>query len=154
MRKGQGGSEKNFKKVLDNSYTTCYTKNVKKGKVVNTMAKKPTKRELFAEIRALIPADRNDLIEFVDNEVDLLNKKNASHSNKPTERQKENADLIPVIYEGMVEGKQYTVSDLIAELPALAELNTQRVTPILGKMVKEVLVTSEKVKGRTYYTKI
>lgn len=118
------------------------------------MANKPTKRERYAEIRTLIPEDRTDLLEFIDNEVELLNKKNASHSNKPTERQKENADLIPVIYEGMVEGKQYTVSDLIAELPALAEMNTQRVTPILGKMVKEVLVTNEKVKGRTYYTKI
>lgn len=118
------------------------------------MANKPTKRERYAEIRALIPADRADLLEFIDNEVELLNKKNASHSNKPTARQQENAQLMDPIYDGMVANKKYTVSDLIAEIPALAGMNTQRVTPILTKMVNNVLVAREMVKGKAYYTKI
>lgn len=144
---------KKVKILLDKSYTTCYTMYVKKGKVVNTMANKPTKRDYFARLRVLAE-NEPDLVEFIDHEVELLNKKNASKSGKQTERQKENAGLQDVIYGAMAEGKKYTVSDLIAEVPALAGMNTQRVAPILTKMRENVLVSREVVKGKAYFTKI
>lgn len=117
------------------------------------MTNKPTKRDLFAKLRVLAENDP-ELVSFIDHEVELLNKKNASKTGKQTERQKENADLMTVIYDAMETGKQYTVSDLIAEVPALTGMNTQRVAPILGKMKDNVLVTREVVKGKAYFTKI
>lgn len=117
------------------------------------MANKPTKRDYFAKLRVLAQ-NEPELVEFIDHEVELLDKKNASKSGKQTERQKENAGLQDVIYNAMAEGKQYTVSDLIAEVPALAGMNTQRVAPILTKMRNNVLVSREVVKGKAYFTKI
>lgn len=117
------------------------------------MANKPTKRERYAQIRALI-ADHPELVEFIDHEVALLEKKNASKSTKQTERQLENASLMDVIYEGMETGKQYTVSDLIAAIPALEGMKTQRVVPILIKMRENVLVSRSESKGKAYFTKI
>jgi CRISPR/Cas system CSM-associated protein Csm5 (group 7 of RAMP superfamily) len=125
----------------------------KKGKVVKPMANKPTKRDYFAKLRVLAENDP-ELVAFIDHEVELLTKKNSSKSGKQTERQKENSDLMTVIYNAMESEKQYTVSDLIAEVPALAGMNTQRVAPILGKMRDNVLVTREVVKGKAYFTKI
>ena len=106
------------------------------------MANKPTKRDYFARLRVLAQ-NEPELVEFIDHEVELLDKKNAS-----------NASLQDVIYNAMAEGKQYTVSDLIAEVPALAGMNTQRVAPILTKMRNNVLVSREVVKGKAYFTKI
>ena len=117
------------------------------------MANKPTKRDYFARLRVLAQNDP-ELVTFIDHEVELLTKKNASKTGKQTERQKENSDLMTVIYNAMETEKQYTVSDLIAVVPALAGMNTQRVAPILGKMRDNVLVTREVVKGKAYFTKI
>lgn len=117
------------------------------------MANKPTKIDRFNQILPYI-SENADLVAFIENEIELVRKKNAKRSDKPTKRQSENTDLMPIIYDSMIAEKQYTVSDLIAEIPALDGLSTQRVTPIMTKMVENVLATKETVKGRTYYTKI
>ena len=117
------------------------------------MANKPTKRDLFARLRVLAENDP-ELVKFIDHEVELLEKKNASKSAKQTERQLENASLMDVIYEGMETDKQYTVSDLIAAIPALEGMKTQRVVPILVKMRENVLVSRSESKGKAYFTKI
>jgi hypothetical protein len=130
----------------------CYNEGTKKGKVI-PMANKPTKIEQYNKILPYI-SDNAELVAFVNAEIENVRKKNARRSDKPTARQAENEGLMPVIYEAMEAEKQYTVSDLIAEIPALNGLSTQRVAPIMTKMVENVLVAHEKVKGKSYYTKI
>ena len=93
-------------------------------------------------------------IDFIKNRIEQTAKKNAKRSDKPTKKQTENANLMSIIYDAMETGKSYTVSDLIAEIPALAGMNTQRVTPMVTKMRENVLVSREVVKGKAYFTKI
>lgn len=117
------------------------------------MTNKPTKIDRFNQILPYI-SENADLVAFIENEIELVRKKNAKRSDKPTTRQVENESLMSVIYDAMEQNKKYTVSDLIAEIPDLNGLNTQRVTPIMTKMVNNVLVSRETVKGKSYYTKI
>ncbi len=115
--------------------------------------KEPTKKDRYEQILTYV-ADNAELVAFVNHELELLAKKNASKSAKQTDRQKENADLMTVIYDAMENAKQYRVTDLIAEIHELNGMNTQRVAPILKKMCDNVLVTREVVKGVAYFTKI
>jgi hypothetical protein len=117
------------------------------------MANKPTKKEQFEKILTYVANDA-ELVKFINHEIELVTKKNASKSAKQTERQAENANLMDVIYEGMQADKQYTVSDLISEIPALNGMNTQRVAPMLKKMRENVLVSRSESGGKAYFTKI
>lgn len=117
------------------------------------MANKPTKKEQFEKILPYIK-DNAELVKFINHEIELVTKKNTSKSTKQTERQLENAGLMETIYEGMQADKQYTVSDLISEIPALNGMNTQRVVPMLKKMRENVLVSRSESGGKAYFTKI
>ena len=83
--------------------------------------KKPTKKELFAQLRELAEdAERQDLIDFVDHEVELLNKKTTNK--KPTKEQQANALLKDEIVETLnTIGTAVTISELFTKAPVLAE---------------------------------
>ena len=75
------------------------------------MEKKMTKRDYFGELKKLV-ADRTDLVEFIDHELELLDKK--ASSSKMTKTQVENEGLMENILEKMVElGSPITVTDLV-----------------------------------------
>ena len=85
---------------------------------------------------------------------DSIAKKNASRTNKPTPKQKANAELMTEIYEAMEGGKAYTVTEIGQLVPALADAKVQKVSALVTKMRENVLVAREVVKGRAYFTKI
>lgn len=114
---------------------------------------KLTKRDYFNQIRALV-ADNAELVAFIDHELELLTKKNASRSSKPTAKQLENASLIEAIYNAMEVGKSYTVTDLMNFVPELSGLKVQKVSALVTKMRNNVLISREVVKGKAYFTKI
>ena len=70
-----------------------------------------TKRESYAKIREIIK-DNAELVAFVDHEVELLDKKNSTKSNKPTQKQKDNEVLKETILTAMATDKAYTVSEI------------------------------------------
>lgn len=117
---------------------------------------KMTKRDYFNAIRAILAEDnKNDsLVAFIDHEVELLNKKNATRSTKPTKTQVANANLADEIYNAMEDAKSYTVADVKALVPELEDANPQKVTALLTKLRKEIRVSREVVKGKAYFTKI
>ena len=91
---------------------------------------------------------------FLLHEMELLQKKNASRSTKPTAKQMANAELADEVYEAMGDGKSYTVAEIKAMVPALADANPQKVTAILTRMRGELRVSREEIKGKAYFTKI
>lgn len=91
---------------------------------------------------------------FLLHEMELLEKKNASRSTKPTAKQVANATIADAIYDAMQDGTSYTISDIKALIPELAEANPQKVSAIVSKMRKEIRVSREMVKGKAYFTKI
>ena len=79
---------------------------------------------------------------------DSVAKRNAHKSDKPTKAQIANAELADSIVATMESGVDYTCSD-IGKL--MGGLNPQKVAPIVTKLVKSGLLTSDKVKGKTVY---
>jgi hypothetical protein len=115
--------------------------------------KKVTKREKFEMLKALSEVKANPMLtEFIDHELELLAKKNASEK-KPTAQQVANAGVADAIYEGMVEGTLYTITDLIKQVPACAELTNQRVSAIVRGMIGTKVERVEE-KRKAYFRKI
>lgn len=114
---------------------------------------KMTKRDYFNAIRALV-ADNAELVAFVDHELELLDRKNERRSTAPTAKQIANATLIETLYSAMEDGKAYTIEDIRALSPDLADAKPQKITALVTKMRNSVLVSRDVVKGKAYFTKI
>lgn len=106
--------------------------------------KKMTKREMFEQIKNsynLTPAE----VAFIDHELELLAKKNASEK-KPTAQQVANEGLKSVILNVLTEnGGLMTITDIQKSSAALADLSNQRISAIVRQMVG---ITVERVEDK------
>lgn len=106
--------------------------------------KKMTKREMFEQIKNsynLTPAE----VAFIDHELELLAKKNASEK-KPTAQQVANEGLKSVILNVLTEnGGLMTITDIQKSSTELAELSNQRISAIVRQMVG---ITVERVEDK------
>lgn len=112
---------------------------------------KLTKRDYFARILSYAHDEDKP---FILHEMELLEKKNASRSNKPTAKQVANVDLMNAIYEGMSADVQYTATELNKQIPALQGLTINKVNALIRGLKLDGRVRREEVKGRAYFTKI
>lgn len=115
-------------------------------------AKKMTKREMFE----MIKANHNlsaDEIAFIDHELELLAKKNSAEK-KPTAVQVANEGIKAGILNGMEIGKKYTITDLMKEIPACAELSNQRVSALVRQLVTDGAVERTEEKRKAYFHKV
>ena len=115
------------------------------------MANKKTKREYFNELRVL--ANGNDeLITFIDHEIELLNKKNSAER-KPTINQLDNAKIKKLIKEN-IGTNRYTITEMIKALlggTEWAEITCSRLTAICTQMVEEGDLVRDVNKRKAYY---
>lgn len=112
---------------------------LKHQKGIDTMANKVTKKDNFNALRALaLAAENADLVAFIDHELELLAKKSANRSTKPTARQAENTEIKTKIVSVMETGKAYRCAEIKAMIPALAEgEGTQRTARLCNDLVSE-----------------
>lgn len=111
------------------------------------MEKKMTKREVFAEIIAqhdLTPVQKATL----EHEIELLEKKSGANR-KPSAKQVANIEFGDKMFEEMEVGRAYKCS----ELAKIYEVNPQKISPILKRLVGENKVSREEVKGVALFTK-
>ena len=113
--------------------------------------KKMTKADYFKQIMANYPLTEDEK-SFVEHELELLAKKNSAEK-KPTAQQVANAGVADAIYEGMEDGKLYTITELIKEVPACADLTNQRVSAIVRGMIGTKVERVEE-KRKAYFRKI
>ena len=113
--------------------------------------KKMTKADYFKQILANYNLTDEEKA-FIDHELELLAKKNSAEK-KPTAQQVANAGVADAIYEGMVEGTLYTITDLIKTVPECADLTNQRVSAIVRGMIGTKLERVEE-KRKAYFRKI
>jgi hypothetical protein len=124
----------------------CYNKYTNKGnnpkskiKEIDTMAtvKKMTKKDYFNTLRS-IPAVQADpaLVEFIDHELELLAKKNSAEK-KPTAQQVANAGVAEAIVAHLQAdpARLFSITELIKEVPACADLTNQRVSAIVRGLI-------------------
>ena len=113
--------------------------------------KKITKREMFEAIKARLTDEAE--IAFIDHELELLAKKNASKSSKPTKRQEENEGIKEAILDAMEEGVGYQVGSIVKLVAEVADLSNQRVSALMKQLLKDGKVTREEVKRVAFYKK-
>lgn len=113
--------------------------------------KKMTKADYFKQILANYNLTDEEKA-FIDHELELLAKKNSAEK-KPTAQQVANAGVADAIYEGMVEGTLYTITDLIKTVPECADLTNQRVSAIVRGMIGTKVERVEE-KRKAYFRKI
>ena len=113
--------------------------------------KKMTKADYFKQILANYPLTEDEK-SFVEHELELLAKKNSAEK-KPTAQQVANAGVADAIYEGMAEDTLYSITDLIKQIPACADLTNQRVSAIVRGMIGTKVERIEE-KRKAYFRKI
>ena len=113
--------------------------------------KKVTKREMYARILAHL-TDENEKA-FIEHEMELLAKKNATKSSKPTATQTANEGIKAEILGAMEAGKPYTVSELMKAVPSLSGTSNQKASALVRQLRDEGLVLRTEEKGKAYFTK-
>ena len=128
--------------------------------------KKMTKREKFTILLCHLQNDFSldtkiegvpveELIEFINHELDLLAKKNTSATGekKLTATQVANEGLKSDIYAHMAEkpNRMFTIAELIKEVPACAELSTSKVTAMMTQLIKAKKVERITDKRKSYF---
>ena len=112
---------------------------------------KMTKKDYFNAIRAIV-IDNEELVAFIDRELELLNRKSSS-KRKPTERQIENESLKNLIIETLMRNDTLmSIPELQDNIPELADLKTQRVSALLIALRKEKKVKRTYIKKVAYFS--
>ena len=115
--------------------------------------KKMTKREKFEMLKALSEVQANPMLtEFIEHELELLAKKNASEK-KPTAQQKMNEGLKQTIIDVLTEnGGLMTVTDIQKSCMELSELSNQRISALLRQLKDDKVVNRVEDKRKAYFT--
>lgn len=119
----------------------------------NKTEKKLTKRDHFNALLNIPAVAENDaLVEFINHEIDLLNRKNSAEK-KPTKAQQENEVLKQKIVECMEPGRLYTISEMLKEFPCCEGLTAPKVTAIFTRLlIPEGVAVNTKDKRKSYYS--
>lgn len=116
------------------------------------MANKKTKKELFGEVREIVEREgRTDLIEFVDHELELLNKK--ANRTGTTKTQKENEGIKEKIIEALVRiATPVSITELQEQDEEMAQYSNQKISALLTQLIKEEKVVRNKDKKKSVFT--
>ncbi len=115
------------------------------------MEKRITKRMQYTDIIEMAKlANRLDIVEFCEHEIELLDKKSVRNATTLTKTQKENLETVEVIYNTLQElDKPASIADLMSANATLANLSTQKISALLKKLVdsNRVVKVTEKNKA-------
>ena len=112
--------------------------------------KKMTKRDYFTAILEKYPLTADEKA-FVEHELELLAKKNAS-DRKPTAQQTANEGIKTAILDGMTSGRFYTVTEIQKEILKGEELSNQKVSALLRQLKDAGLVVKTEDKRKSYFS--
>ena len=119
------------------------------------MEKRITKKDNFMRLIELVEGanveNRNDLVDFLNHEIELLNKKKASGAK--TKTQKENEVLIETLYNALVEiGRPVTITELQGEKAEIGTLSNQKISALMKKLVDTNRVNKSIDKKKSYFS--
>jgi len=113
------------------------------------MEKKITKKEMFTEVITLAQAnDRQDIVEFAEREIELLNKRNSADSKAKAKKAEENAALADKVVEFLASSDEGMAALSIA---TEVGVSTQKIAPILKTLVSEGRLTVTEDKRKKFY---
>ena len=111
--------------------------------------KKMTKKDYFNVIKELV-IDRQDLVDFIDHEIELLSKKSSKVA--PTKTQVENEKIKEKIVATLVELNRYaTITDIQNANIELADLSNQKISALLKQLVDTNVIEKMIDKKKAYF---
>lgn len=110
--------------------------------------KKLTKREHFEAIKAKYPLTEDE-VKFIDRELELLAKKNASGERKPTATQKENEVIKGAILDVLADGEARTVTDILKGLDG--DFTNQKISALVRQLIADGKVEKTVDKRKSYF---
>lgn len=114
--------------------------------------KKLTKKEKFAMIKEYIQ-DNEMLMEFINNEINLLNKKASSSAKSKT--QVENENIKEVIVNLLKSTSlQYTITDFQNAFEEMKDYSNQKLSALFTQLYKENKIERIVDKKKTYFKAI
>lgn len=116
-----------------------------------------TKREYFAEIRTILENagthDYDPYLEFIDHEVELLNKKNSA-PRKPTAKQIANETYKARILAGMGDEPMTASAITKAVFADEPDVKVQKVSALLKQLVEDNALIKTVEKRVSYFSKV
>ena len=116
------------------------------------MEKRITKRDNYNELRGIaIELGREDLIKFIDHEIELLDRK--ANRTTLTKTQKENIEITEVIYNVIAKfDEPATLAEIYEDETLSSNYSTQKVTALINNLVKAGRVIRTENKNKSYYS--
>lgn len=110
------------------------------------MENKKTKKDYFNELLAIeVVANNEDMVKFINHELELLTKKNTDH--KPTKAQEENVKLLNVIFSELGNFEKGATVTQLTKVSSLAGYSNQKISALLKKLKDDGKVERLEEKG-------
>lgn len=108
-----------------------------------------TKKEMFAEVIAVATeVGREDIVEFANKEIELLNKRNSKESKAAKEKAEANAKLMDAIVAAVADSDAPVRT---MDIAAAVGISPQKATPLIKALVAEgKLVEAVEKKVKTF----
>lgn len=120
--------------------------------------KKVTKAQRYADIIALLNGEAvqyntttDEAVDFLNAQIEQVNKKNSTKSTKPTEADIEKDRLRKILIDYLRENGESTCSTMVHNIPDLAPYSTQKVVGLLKEPKDAGIVGVVQRKNVTYY---
>lgn len=115
------------------------------------MANKMTKKDYFNQLLAIKEVSANeDLVGFINHEIELLAKK--SGKSGQTKTQKENEAILKTIVECLATDRTpMTITELQGAYTELADFSNQKLSALMKKLVDNGTVTKTVDKKKSYF---
>ena len=116
--------------------------------------KKMKKRDYFNQLLAIAEVKANaDLEKFINHELELLAKKNASTSGKLTPTQEVNEKIKEGIMECLTAepDRMFTVTEMLKEFECCADLSNQRLSALIRQLKEDGKVERIEEKRKAYF---
>ena len=114
------------------------------------MEKRITKRDYFNQLKEIV-ANREDLVAFIDHELELLNKKSTSKT--PSKNQIANEGLKDVIVNVLTNATEpMTITDITNANEQLVGLSNQKISALLIQLIGANLVVRTSDKKKAYFS--
>lgn len=119
---------------------------------------KKTNKEMFVTLINVVASaniaetDKQELTEFINSRIEQLDKKASTPSKKDIEKQELNARIAELVIKTLTElDKPVKCSEIIKANVELSAFSTQKLTPILTKLVANGKIAKTTVKRDTVY---
>ena len=114
--------------------------------------KKVTKRDNFNALLKIEEVKENqELVNFINHELELLDKKSASRATATTANQKANEEIKKVIVSELIRLGKHTISELQKESEELAQYSNQKLSALIKQLVDNNEVTKTVDKKISYF---